>query len=237
MTTKKAANAARIEANKRTAWDKGLSILTGHIFSRRDRAAADAAYAAGTSYADYAAQLASAEPVGAALHGRKVDAVASAERFARDKIEKTLAELEKAGWDLNALAPYPDPRKHGRETYLKMRDRRNYFAMLTEQDPEHRNFRTTGPDIRVRSDRNEQRFVDTAKEGAAFQYDKFICKMVGKIGEGAVTASLEGNHVWGNSVLTVTMQDGTTQRWHTQQIWNVSCLGKEFPQWPSRLQK
>ena len=237
MTTKKAANAARIEANKLEAWFKQVRIATGHIFSRIDMEAAKAAYVAGTAHEAYAAALASAEPVGRALHPRKADAIKAAEDRARVNIEKNIAKLAAAGWDLQVLAPYPDSRKHGREEYIKMRDAHNYYSMLTEQDPAHRNFQMHGPNIRIRSEKNEQRHVNMMKEGAAFQYDKFICKMTAKIGEGATGAEIEGNHIWGNSILTVAMVDGSTQRWHTQHLWNVSCLGKDFPQWPSRLMK
>lgn len=237
MTTKKAANAARIEANKREAWFKQVRIATGHIFSRMDRAAADAAYEAGTSHEVYAAALASAEPVGKALHPRKVDAIESAAQFATKRLQNAFAKLAAHGWDLEQLAPYPNSLKESRENYIAKRDLHNFYAMITEQDPAHRNYQVRGPNIRRRSETAEARFINTAKEGAVFQYDKFICKMVAKIGEGAVSATIEGNHVWGNSVLTVEMADGTTQRWHTQQIWNTSCLGKVFPQWPSRLQK
>lgn len=235
--TKAAAKAADVEQNRRAAWNKGLSIATGHIFGRRDRHAADAAFAAGRTYDDYAAELASAEPVGKALHPRKVDAIESATKFATDRITKALEKLAAAGWDLNVLAPYPDSRRESRESYIAKRDLHNFYSMLTEQDPAHRNYQMHGPNIRRRSETGEARLINMAKQGAAFQYDKFICKMVGKIGEGATEATIEGNHVWGNSILTVTMANGTAQRWHTQQIWNVSCLGKDFPQWPSRLMK
>lgn len=238
MTTKKAVNEARIAANKYAAWLKGVRTLIGHIFARMDGVAAEAAYAAGTSYQDYAAKLAASEPVGAALHQRKADAVSYAENRAFRQVEEAMVELEAAGWDLNVLAPYPDSRRVSREKYLSMRDRHNYFAMLTEADPTAGNTHRVGaPNIRRRNERGELRFIQKAKDSAAFQYDKFICKMVAKIGSGAINAKIEGNHIWGNSVLTVWMADHSIQRWHTKQIWNVSCLGKDFPQWPSRLQK
>lgn len=237
MTTKKAEAAARIAANKQAAWFKGLSILTGHIFSRLDRPAAQAAYDAGRSYDDYAAELAAKEPVGRALHPRKADAIQCAADEAVKRLAKIYKDMEAAGWDLEVAAPYPNSLTVGRDRYKQMVAKRNLFSMVTE-DANPRSFRNRGePDMRRASDKGSARFIDSAKQDAAFQYDKFICKMVAKIGAGAKDAAIEGNHIWGNSILTVSMEDGSAQRWHTQQIWNVSCLGTVFPQWPSRLQK
>ncbi len=235
--TKKAERAAAIEANKRAAWNKGLSILTGHIFARRDHAAASAAYEAGTSYADYAAALAAKEPVGDALHPRKADAIECAAQEAQARIDRMLAKLEADGWDLDITAPYPNSLRDGRETYLAKQAKRNAFSSITKEDPARRNNSMRGPHFRVRSEEGIARYIDNAKQDAAFQYDAFICKMAAKIGEGAHAASIEGNHIWGNSILTVEMLDGTDQIWHTQQIWNTSKLGKTFPQWPSRRAK
>ena len=43
--------------------------------------------------------------------------------------------------------------------------------------------------------------------------------------------------MWGYSVLTVTKEDGSVERWKTQQIMNISVLGLLFAQWPSRKMK
>jgi hypothetical protein len=50
-------------------------------------------------------------------------------------------------------------------------------------------------------------------------------------------ASITGTHIWGHSVLTVTLPNGTVERWKTQQIVNQSKLGLLFNQWPSRKMK
>lgn len=234
--TKKAEKAAQVAANKKAAWIKGLRILTGHIFARIP--GIDAAYEAGRSYEDFAAEVASKEPVGAALNPRKADAIECAAQEAQKRINRIYADLMAHDWDIRACAPYPDSLRVSREKYLSMRDKHNLYSALTQSDKSRAPaIRRNDPDYRTGSPSGAERYINNAKQDAAFQYDAFICKMVLKIGEGAHAASIEGNHIWGNSILTVEMLDGTDQIWHTQQIWNTSSLGKVFPQWPSRLQK
>lgn len=79
-------------------------------------------------------------------------------------------------------------------------------------------------------------FVIDACEAASMQYTAFIAKLENKIGA-HTTATLEGSHVWGYSILTVTLADGSIQCWKTQQIVNTSVLGTLFNQWPSRKVK
>lgn len=79
-------------------------------------------------------------------------------------------------------------------------------------------------------------FIEAAKERANGFYTSFIAKLEKKIGAHEA-ARLEGNHVWSSSVLFVTKSDGSAEKWFTQQITNVSSLGRPFPQWPSRKVK
>ena len=85
------------------------------------------------------------------------------------------------------------------------------------------------------SSKKVAKFIVDAQNEAARQYDLFVAKLVLKIGK-AESATLEGNHVWDHSTLTV-VKAGNTERWNTKQIWNVSKLGKDFPQWPTRKLK
>jgi hypothetical protein len=87
-----------------------------------------------------------------------------------------------------------------------------------------------------RSEEAVQRFVKEAGTMASEQYTLFIRKLESKVGA-HVSATLEGSHVWGFSELTVTKADGSKEKWRTQQIVNVSVLGKLFNQWPSRKVK
>ncbi len=80
------------------------------------------------------------------------------------------------------------------------------------------------------------RFISNSEQDAALQYDAFICKMVAKVGD-VTDATLQGDHVWSHSILTVTLPDGSQQRWKTQQIVNYSVYGTPYLQWPSRIVK
>lgn len=80
-----------------------------------------------------------------------------------------------------------------------------------------------------------KKFVEEARKNAAEQYDLFVEKLNQKIGV-AITARLEGNHVWSYSFLYVTTPTGD-QCWKTQQIINQSKYGKLFNQFPSRKVK
>ena len=83
--------------------------------------------------------------------------------------------------------------------------------------------------------KKEERFVQSAMEMAAAQYDAFVDQAGGKIGK-CDAASLAGSHVWGHSILTVAKGE-TVERWKTQQIVNQSVLGTVFNQWPTRKLK
>jgi hypothetical protein len=88
----------------------------------------------------------------------------------------------------------------------------------------------------VKSDPERQRlFIKEARRNAAHQYESFICKLEDKIGSHSA-ATLDGSHVWGYSILTVTTPEGV-QRWKTQTIINMSKLDKLFNQYPTRKVK
>jgi len=96
--------------------------------------------------------------------------------------------------------------------------------------------RNNDPEIIRISDDLVARFIKIAKEDAAIQYDEFVAKLVIKIGK-VTDATLFGNHVWSFSILTVTKEDGSIEKWKTQMIVNISKLGKLFNQWPTRKMK
>ena len=78
-----------------------------------------------------------------------------------------------------------------------------------------------------------KKFIEQSIKDAEAQYDAFVIKLTEKIGV-VNAAVLDGNHVWSESVLTVTLPTSEEQKWHTKQIINFSKLGKLFFQWPSR---
>jgi hypothetical protein len=164
----------------------------------------------------------------------KADAVLSARQDAEAVIAKAYTDLEAHEWDLNATAPYPDSLRDGREEYRRKQAKHNLYSSLTRADSN--TYVRRGPKLVHASDEGAARFIDLSEREAAAQYDSFICKMVGKVGE--VTATeIAGDHVWGHSILTVTLPDGTVQRWKTQQIINYSVYGRPYLQWPSRIVK
>ncbi len=237
MTTKAQQRAAEIEARRQEQFEAKVRRLTGQLVSQRLRQVdVLTAYHAGLTAEDYAAQVAAREPVGRAVHALKADAVKAAADKARATIERVRAELEKAGWDINAAAPYPNSRQIWGRDYQVARAKYSLFGSLTEERRDVRNsFRMGEPRFVQMSEKGCDRFVAQAEELAAFEYDAFICKLVAKVGD-CDDAELQGSHVWAASILTVRKGD-QVERWSTKQIWNVSKLGNEFPQWPTRLMK
>lgn len=160
----------------------------------------------------------------------KAQAVERAEQKANKMIARMVVKLEACGWNLDVAAPRPGT-DMSRAAYLQLMSTHNFYASITKSVVASRRMRD--PRIVQLCDALVARFVECTKADAAAQYDGFVAKLQGKVGE-HVDATLIGNHVWGYSILTVTLADGTKQRWKTQQIINVSSLGKLFNQWPSR---
>ena len=234
--TKAEENRQRIAANKLAAFERKVCTLTGHVMRRIPAKELHEAFAEGKEAEVFAAEIASREPVGRALHLGKADAVADAAKQARETVEKVRADLEANAWDIHAAAPYPY-RGHGYAAEMA-RAKANRYQRLSKDDPAlpYQGSRPGEPRIVVMSDEGIASFVEGAERGAATYYDAFIVKMVAKVGE-AQDATIDGSHVWSHSILTVTLKDGTVERWKTQQIQNYSKLGFPFPQWPSRKLK
>ena len=232
--TKAQEKAARIEADRRTAYAAKVGRLTGQlVYNRLPGAEVMAAHDAGKTAEDFAAEVASREPVGRAVHALKAAAVQRAGVEAAAQAERMYQMLEAAGWNLDVVAPRPTSGM-GRERYRAASARNQVFSSVTR--PAATSRRWGEPDIRVASPEDVARFIARAERDAATEYDAFICKLVAKVGD-VVDASLEGDHVWSRSTLTVTLPSGAVQRWMTQQIVNVSVLGLLFNQWPTRLMK
>lgn len=243
MTTKKVEKAAQIEENKRNAYLTKVRILIGYVGERMNIPSAIAAYNAKKDALLYAAEIVAHEPVGAAVWPQKADAVKATTEYANEVVTKNLAKLEAVGWDAAKLGVYPkhvskyhtSPEEYA--AYERACDRHATAHHFTEVVEGSKYCHEEKPCIVRRDDEKVLRFVTGLEEQTADQYNAFVCKLVGKIGPDAVSATLEGNHVWSYSTLTVTLRDGTIQRWKTQQITNCSVLGKYFSQWPTRLMK
>lgn len=234
--TKKEEKAIAVREAKMSAYVRKVDTLTGHVARRVKLSAKVAAFDSGKTAEAFAAEIATAEPVGQALHAAKADAVSDAGSDARQYADKVREDLLAHGWDINAAAPYPW-RKDGYAADAA-RHKHNTYSRLTQSDPAkgyQRNGMNNEPRFVVMSDTGVARFVEDAERNAALYYDAFIVKMVAKVGE-CDSAEISGSHVWSHSILTVT-KGASVERWKTQQIVNTSKLGLRFPQWPSRLMK
>ncbi len=173
-----------------------------------------------------------------AVNPLRVEAMDAAEERAQEVIDWAIKKLEEGGWDLEKVAPIPES-GWGRDVYMEKRRRRTLFLTLVEKAPSASYLcgRPGEPYMVQMSEKAMARFISQAAEMACDQYDMFIYKLTEKVGEGVVSVSLEGNHIWGKSILHVTKEDGAVEKWKTQTIWNVSSLGTPFNQWPTRKVK
>ena len=161
----------------------------------------------------------------------RVEAVKRAKIEALKIIAEVTAELEQAGNDLNIAAPYPSTQALSDFKWHEAHNKYKLFSGLCEW--RQSSYRMHEPHYADVSQERIAKFIRYAEEDAAAQYDSFIKKLITKIGN-VKTAILRGDHVWSYSILNVELPDGTVQSWKTQQIVNVSKLGKLFNQWPSR---
>lgn len=180
-------------------------------------------------------------PVAIAVEPQKVDAIKQAEDWAIAYIAVAKAKLIECEWNINAAAPYP-VKGDGMFTEMAKREKRAFYRSITkarkvdvyqpysETEPRYVDWDAPASNV----------FIHQQCQKAADRYDMFVYKLVNKIGP-CNTATLEGNHVWGFSILTVTKHVGTIaaviERWKTQQIENRSKYDLQFAQWPSRLMK
>lgn len=173
-------------------------------------------------------------PVETAVAPMKTEAMDRAAKDARERVAFVLKQIEEAGWDVNAIAPYPSSFNSSRNDYLEGKRKYSLYRSFVRHVEVSR--RSSDPEIVVVAPDRIEAFVKACVEGAAASYDMFVAKLVREIGD-CETATLTGSHVWGHSILTVTKADGSKENWKTQQIVNVSKLGLLFNQWPSRLTK
>lgn len=173
-----------------------------------------------------------------AVEPMRAEAIAASREMAIDQLKRIQACLEEAGWDLDKAAPRPKGNV-SRADYVRAKNRVNLFASLTKPAPgQHLCRRVTDPDIRVWSTAAADLYVQYAARDASAQYDLYVGNLTKKVGDGVLTADMSYvSGIWYNSLLTVTKEDGTTERWKTSCIINISVLGKVFNQWPTRKVK
>lgn len=180
-------------------------------------------------------------PVAVAVEPQKQDAIAQAKKWATEYTEKAKQKLVESGWDLNIAAPYPteaDRAGWGIAAMVK-NETRSDFASFTKDVEKPMYFDREKPRIVKWYQPGADAYIEKQMQRAADTYDAFVYKLVNKIGP-CKTATLEGNHVWGFSILDVRKGEGVAEikeLWKTQQIDNYSKFNKRFAQWPSRLMK
>lgn len=156
---------------------------------------------------------------------------------ARDEAQKfidaRIAALEKAGWDLNVVAPEPKS-GYGSEAYKMAQARRAVYTSITKAKTTYR--KPNEPDIRELNQAMVDRYINQAVQAAEDDYRAFMQKMIEKIGKPVVKATMTGS-IWRNAVLTVATNDGEEQVWNTQMIINYSKYQRAYNQFPSRRKK
>lgn len=179
-------------------------------------------------------------PIAEALAPFRADAVKEAREATINMLARIEKQAEEAGYDLDALAPYPK-NGMGRGPYLQALSRRRMFERLFKTQPKPVNIWGKGAPTLLVPGMIPDRValeIEQAEKDAEFNYDAYVRKMMWKIGDVVSAECVNGgDDVWYSSVLAVVKADGTTERWHTQRIGNVSKLGKYFHQYPSRKVK
>lgn len=174
-------------------------------------------------------------PIVQAVLPLKKDAAERAKTFAEKKVAELRTELKANNWDCNIVAPYPGGfGMFSHAAFAKYK----FLSAVTEWDyVKQPGSRTPNTPCTVKmAPARVAKWIAECIRDAERQYDLFVMKLTEKIGV-TETADLEGNHVWSESILTVTIPGGEIQKWKTKQIVNFSKYGKLFFQWPTRLMK
>lgn len=171
-------------------------------------------------------------PIQTAVEPLKVEAIAKAEQFANQQVERVIKELAEAGNDLEICAPFP--KNCYSNDYFNAKA--NYQLFYSICKTRKGSYSMKEPRFADVNNEYVVRFVTNAKRNAAAQYDAFVAKLIQKIGE-TIQADLTGNHVWSYSFLNVVKADGSKECWKTHMILNVSKFGKVFNQFPTRKMK
>lgn len=167
-------------------------------------------------------------------------AVEQAEVQARAYVARIEATLAAAEWNLETVAPRWVSGKSAWGSYAAMTAKRAAIEAVTaDATPQfgEPGYVRNGPSFRKMSPKKIEIFVENCKEGAKASYRAYVRKLVGKIGEVTEATLVSTAGVWGSSSLKVITVEGARQVWNTQQIVNVSVLGKLFNQWPTRQAK
>lgn len=191
----------------------------------------------------------------AALEPYRANIEARVHEHLKKQVTEMLAALEAAGGNATAYAPYPRSSKFpGRLAYTVARESYDFTRKWTVNDEEKNKavpyterHGLDAPNYRVPTPALESRLEVTARRIADDIVKGYIWKLTGKqkkLGEtagseaarDAIGADYQGS-LWSGSTMTYTNADGSLDTWSTKIILNVSCLGKIFNQYPTRLAK
>lgn len=144
------------------------------------------------------------------------------------------ARLEASGWD--AAKAWPDKNRRGEiEPYTFRLPHPLFWKMFVRPAGYSRdtfNVVAINPDSGAELDRAAR---DIANDRVISYCAKLAEKIDGELvpaGAELVSASCSSSSIWDGAILTVKTTAGT-QVWKTKAIWNRSCLGKDFNQWPT----
>ncbi len=164
--------------------------------------------------ATYRALRASVEPIRVSVEEHLVEVLTQRHLILEEAIAK--AGSFNAAW--------PKFNSHPRDIWFFFREDRNAkYGVVSQPDLADR--------IRVK-----------AKTRSTEEVEAFAAKLTQKIDTDADGKPLSEvgirtcNHrgLWEHSLVDVRLSDASVQTWYTQIIWNHSCLGKSFNQWPTR---
>jgi hypothetical protein len=166
------------------------------------------------------------------LEKHRKEYIDGAVEYKDDSINASLKTLKNNDWDINNLLDSRMSRSYNMDV------QRYYESFTDAVNPQSSHFRSKlrEPNIRVEDKKAIKSMLKETAQAAQLNYDKFIAKIVGKVGEPVVSAELKGN-IWTGCVLTVETKEGETQVWDTKIIINISKLGKVFNQFPTRRKK
>ena len=160
-----------------------------------------------------------------------------------DDLSKLESDLKAADWDFRKARPFPAT-NIGREAYIRMEEaRRDALRWVDFANPSGS---MKGPQpctLQGTPSEREARLESKSNQLADESYQAFTFKLADKIAEAAggkevkSVTHVSGGDVWGWSTLRAGLADGSEIRLETKQIINVSCLGKLFNQWPTRVAK
>lgn len=168
-------------------------------------------------------------PIALAVQPRRDASVDRALSFARDYVARVAERLAENGMDIDAAFPRPNGRM-SRKDYVAAKTAHDKASSLVAYGKP--SYRMGEPKIVSMDEARIARFLDIVAADAAAQFDAYVGKLESKVGE-ADEASIDAAPLWNGSILTVRVA-GEVQRWKTQMILNVSCLGTLFNQWPTR---